>query len=418
MKMAAREVAAQSSGSAKAPASAPGSAPGSAGAPRPAGDALASRYRSLFVLGRGGMGSVEAALEIDRRSEPSPAKEPGGEARPPFERVVALKRLLPDAARDARRVEMFLREAKLAAMLDHPNVVRAFDYGELDGELFLAMEYVEGQALSRVLRVVADAGEKLDAPLVAHVLAEVCDGLHAAHELKDAAGQPLNLVHRDVSPQNVMLGYDGHVRLLDFGVAKIEAESVTKTGEVKGKTAYMSPEQAMGDAIDRRSDLFGVGAVLFECLALKRMWGDGTDMEVIRKLALESPPGLEAAGPAGAGAPEEMCALYTRLVARDVKERPATAREVADALRALVPEGRESATKRLRALLDAHFKQQKEEQHARLTRSLEQVAPDQAKELRESVAPGEGAAAAASMRTCTSFRPIRSRTPFTRGSRP
>ena len=228
--------------------------------------------------------------------------------RPRYERVVALKRLLPDAARDKRRVEMFLREAKLAKLLDHPNVVRAFDYGEIDGELFLAMEYVEGQALSRVLKALADEEGELGASLTAHVLAEVCEGLHAAHELRDEEGQPLNLVHRDVSPQNVMLGYDGHVRLLDFGVAKIEAESVTKTGEVKGKTAYMSPEQAMGDVIDRRSDLFGVGAVLFECLALRRMWGDGTDMDVIRKLALEKPPRLEDAVPSAPRA--AMCSLH------------------------------------------------------------------------------------------------------------
>jgi eukaryotic-like serine/threonine-protein kinase len=286
---------------------------------------LAERYRSLFVLGRGGMGSVEAALEIGPEHA---ASEPDAS----YQRVVALKRLLPDAARDARRSEMFLREARVAAMLDHPNVVRAFDYGEIDGELYLAMEYVEGQPLSRVLRKTADAKERLSPSLVAHILAEVCHGLHAAHDLADASGQPLHLVHRDVSPQNVMLGYDGRVRLLDFGVAKIETESVTKTGEVKGKTAYMSPEQAMGEALDRRSDLFGVGAILYECLALERMWGDGTDMEMIRKLALESPPPLERADPS---APPALQSLYDKLVARDAKDRPATAGEAADGLAAV-----------------------------------------------------------------------------------
>ena len=336
--------------------------------------ALAARYRSLFVLGRGGMGTVEAALEV-------------GDAdadRAGYQRVVALKRLLPDSARDTRRVEMFMREARLAAMLDHPNVVRAFDYGEIDGELFLALEYIEGQPLSRVLRALAEAKGTLDVTLAAHVLAEVCEGLHAAHELKDEAGQPLALVHRDVSPQNVMLSYDGHVRLLDFGVAKIEAESVTKTGEVKGKTAYMSPEQAMGDDIDRRSDLFGVGAVLYECLTLQRMWGDGTDMDVIRKLALERPPRLEDALP---GAPTDLYALYTRLVGREAQDRPASAHDVAVALRRLVPQGAEAAAKSLRALLETHFGAQALEQHRRLTLSLEEVAPEQARELRESVSP-------------------------------
>ncbi|MBX3189459.1 MAG: protein kinase [Labilithrix sp.] len=326
---------------------------------------LAAKYRSLFVVGRGGMGSVEAALDIGHEES---------------QRVVALKRLLPDAARDGRRVEMFMREAKLAALLEHPNVVRAYDFGEIDGELYLAMEYVEGQPLSRVLQALADAGDKLDPSLVAYVLGEVCAGLHAAHELVGKDGQPLALVHRDVSPQNVMLAYDGHVRLLDFGVAKIEAESVTKTGEVKGKTAYMSPEQAMGDPIDRRSDLFGVGAVLYECSSLRRMWGAGTDMEVIRKLALEAPPPLE-------GAPAEMIALYMRLVAREASDRPTTAGEVADALAKLVPQGTASAAKELRGLLERHFGPQATEGRRRLREALEDVAPDQAKELRESALP-------------------------------
>lgn len=343
---------------------------------------LSQRYRSLFVIGRGGMGSVEAALEL---GDPSAPRE-GAEAAHPssYQRIVALKRLLPDAAQDARRTEMFLREAKLAAMLRHPNVIRAYDYGEIEGELYLAMEYVEGQPLSRVLGALAKENTTLEPSLAAHVLAEVCEGLHAAHELADEKGQPLQLVHRDVSPQNVMLAFDGHVRLLDFGVAKIEAESVTKTGEVKGKTAYMSPEQAMGDAIDRRSDLFGVGAVLFECLTSRRMWGDGTDMDVIRKLALESPPDLAAHAK---DAPAEMCALYTKLVARDAKDRPATARDVAETLRALVPQGSEAAARAIRDILETHFGAQAEKQRARLLWSLDNVAPDQAQELRESVLP-------------------------------
>lgn len=318
------------------------------------------------------MGSVEAALEV------------GDDGSETYQRVVALKRLLPDAARDKRRAEMFLREAKLAKLLDHPNVVRAFDYGEIDGELFLAMEYVEGQPLSRVLRALAEAGEELPVAAACYVLAEVCEGLHAAHELRDAEGRALNLVHRDVSPQNVMLGYDGHVRLLDFGVAKIETENVTKTGEVKGKTAYMSPEQAMGETLDRRSDLFGVGAMLFECLALRRMWGAGTDMEIIRKLALEEPPPLEEAAK---DPPEPLRALYTRLVARDAKDRPATAHDVAAALMELVPGGKEAAARELAAVLDRHFATYAAEQRKRLSTSLDEVAPEQAAELRASAVP-------------------------------
>lgn len=330
---------------------------------------LAARYRTLFVLGRGGMGSVEAALQTD------PA------------RVVALKRLLPDAARDRRRVDMFLREARLATMLDHPNIVRAWDFGELDGELYLAMEFAEGPSLARLLRALRDAGEELPVAAAAWLVAEICEGLHAAHDLAEpTTKQALNLVHRDVSPQNVIVGHDGRVRILDFGIAKIATESTTKTGEVKGKSAYMSPEQAMGDPLDRRSDLFGIGAVLHECLTLRRMWGEGTDMEMIRKLALEVPPSLATAGRA---LPPGLVALHARLVARSPADRPATAHDVAVALRAFADE---HAASIVRALVERHFGDEGQAQRARLGAALEDTARSQAEGMRESTLPGPVAA--------------------------
>src|SRR5580704_8941440 len=267
------------------------------------------RYQSLFVVGEGGMGRVEVALE----------RGPVG-----FERIVALKRLLPRAPRDARHVQMFLREARLAALLRHPNVVHAFAFGEIDGELFLAMQYVEGEPVSRVLAAAKTEGRGLDPIFVAWVLAEVCDGLHAAHELRDESGRPLRVVHRDVSPHNVMISYDGNVKVVDFGVARFDTGGhATRTGEVKGKMAYMSPEQALGEELDRRSDLFSVGAMLFECLTGRRMWGEGTDLELMRKIALEPPPHLDAALP---GAHPVLVQLQTRLTARDPGARPPTAR--------------------------------------------------------------------------------------------
>ena len=267
------------------------------------------------------MGRVEVAIERTREG---------------VERMVALKRLLPEAARDPRHTEMFLREARLAALLNHPNVVHAFDFGALDDELFLAMEYVEGETLSSVIQRVHSQEGALAPALGAYILAEVSDGLHAAHELRDANGTMLNVVHRDVSPHNVIVAYEGHVKLLDFGVAKIEDErGVTRTGEVKGKTAYMSPEQAMGEKLDRRSDLYSLGSVLYECVVGQKMWGNGTDIEVIRRLALESPPRLDQAAK---NAPRALCDLHARLVSKDPSARPSTARAVSDELRAFVAE--------------------------------------------------------------------------------
>ncbi|MFO0670558.1 MAG: serine/threonine-protein kinase [Polyangiaceae bacterium] len=296
----------------------------------PAASRLGDRYRTLYPLGRGGMGTVELAL--DRGGDGAGDSGAAGTAR-----VVALKRLLPEAK--AKHAEMFLREARLAVLLRHPNVVHAFASGELGGELYMAMEYVEGEPLSRVVSTLRERGDRLAWPLVARLVADVADGLHAAHELVDEKGQPLRVVHRDVTPHNVMVAYDGHVKLLDFGVAKIEAEhGLTRTGEVKGKAAYMSPEQAMGDPLDRRSDLYSLGAVLFECLTGRRMW-EGTDMEVMRKLALDTPPALL---PLVQDAPPALARLYERLVARERDGRPESAGVVARELRAIA-DGHEAA---------------------------------------------------------------------------
>jgi serine/threonine-protein kinase len=305
------------------------------------------------------MGTVEVALE----------RGPEG-----FERIVALKRLLPESARNPRHKEMFLREARLAALLAHPNVVHAFAFGELCDELFLAMEYVEGEPLSGVL-----AATRLEPALVAHVLAEVCDGLHAAHELRDSRGKALHVVHRDVSPHNVMIAFDGRVKVLDFGVAKFEAATThTRTGEVKGKMAYMSPEQALGDPLDRRSDLFSLGAVLFECLMGRPMWGRGTDLEIMRRLALEAAPRL----PETPAIPRELASLHARLVARDPAKRPASARHVADELRAMAGPAAEAA---LRSLMQRCFAQPCEERRRRMNEALEAIAPDRVPELRSTL---------------------------------
>jgi serine/threonine-protein kinase len=314
------------------------------------------RYQSLFAIGRGGMGTVEVALD----------RCPDGS-----ERVVAMKRLLPEMARDPRRNEMFLREARLAAMLSHPNVVHAFAFGERNGELFLAMEYVAGETLSHALATARERRQPVDPKLVAIVLAQVCDGLHAAHELRGPTGEPLRVVHRDVSPHNVMIAFEGRVKVLDFGVAKFEAASAqTRTGEVKGKMAYMSPEQALGEELDKRSDLFSVGAVLFECLAGQPMWGPGTDLEIMRRLALHDPPRLADAVPA---APPPLAALFSRLTARDRQGRPATAHDVALELRAFAGVRPSDEAALLGAWMDRLFRREAESRRILLAEAIAQA---------------------------------------------
>ena len=267
--------------------------------------------RPILLLGRGGMGRVELAV----------AHSPGQ-----AKRLVAVKRLLAELVGDPEKRALFHREVTLAKRLEHPNVVRTRDSGEEDGEPFLVMDFVDGVPLDRLLAGAGDARERaLPRELAAYVVGRVARGLHAAHELHDEGGAPLNLVHRDVSPHNVMVSREGDVLLLDFGVAKVDAErGLTKTGDVRGKTAYMSPEQGLGEPLDRRSDLFSLGAVLFECVEGARMWGEGTEMDVLRRLALEDPPGL--------GGGDALADLHARMVAREPGARPATAEEVARAL--------------------------------------------------------------------------------------
>jgi serine/threonine-protein kinase len=349
------------------------------------------RYRVLFPLGRGGMGSVEVALE-----------EQGS-----FRRVVALKTMLTESSRDRRQKEMFLREARLARMLNHPNVVHAFAAGAEEERLYICMEYVEGVSLDLLLGRARAADGGLSPALTAYVLAELCDGLHAAHELRAEDGKLLGVVHRDVSPHNVMVAYSGHVKVLDFGIAKIDESKLTHTGEVKGKTAYMAPEQALGDPLDRRSDLFAVGAILYECLAGKRMWGPGTDVEVIRKLALEQPPHLADAMP---HAPPELAALQARLVARDPAARPANAGDVAGELRryisSCVSRGEAADEVAMRATMQRLFELEAAQRRQQLARALEKlVDPAGADALKKSLSTANAPLSDSERRMLASLRP-------------
>ncbi len=254
------------------------------------------------------------------------AQGPGG-----FSKLKVVKRLRPDLAGEPGAVQMFLEEGRLSARLHHPNIVQMNEVGFDGKHYFLEMEYLEGQSLTALTKRAA-RGEGLALPLAVYVLAQTLAGLHYAHELADHDGTPLAVVHRDVSPHNILVTYDGRVKVLDFGIAKAAGSSAeTKTGFLKGKVTYMAPEQVARKALDRRVDLFAVGVMLWEALTSERMWGDLDDFEIFLKLrsdALRSPRAVKA------DVPDELDAVCMKALAREPEGRFATAAEMQAALEA------------------------------------------------------------------------------------
>jgi eukaryotic-like serine/threonine-protein kinase len=204
-----------------------------------------------------------------------------------FSRTVAIKRLHPQFASDPEFVSMFLDEARLAARIRHPNVVPTLDVVATGGELFLVMEYVAGESVARLLRAVRTQKQMVPLRVIAATMAGALHGLHAAHEAKDERGEPLGIVHRDVSPQNILLGADGVPRVLDFGVAKaIGRVQTTQEGQLKGKLGYMAPEQLQGQNVQRQTDIYAAGVVLWELIAGQRLfWGDNQGAVITKVLA-------------------------------------------------------------------------------------------------------------------------------------
>ncbi|MBX3264625.1 MAG: serine/threonine protein kinase, partial [Labilithrix sp.] len=247
-----------------------------------------------------------------------------------FQRLVAIKRLHPHLAKEPDFIEMFLDEARLAARIHHPNVVPIQEVGESGSGYYLVMDYVEGDTFARLLARAAQTKTRIPWGVTIRVLLDTLAGLHAAHELTDDLGAPLAIVHRDVSPQNILVGSDGIARITDFGVARAASRlSTTRSGQLKGKLAYMAPEQARGGEIDRRADLFSCGIVLWEALALKRLFkGDGEAATLNRVLYDPiAPPSSQRSD-----VPAALEAVCMRALERDVDKRFATAEEFADEL--------------------------------------------------------------------------------------
>jgi eukaryotic-like serine/threonine-protein kinase len=251
-----------------------------------------------------------------------------------FEKLICIKRILPHLARDKQFVAMFLDEARIAARISHPNVCQVFELGEIEGSYFLAMEYLEGVPLA-CFRRRDYYGDVPDPRLVAGIAVQACEGLHHAHQLKNTDGSVMEVVHRDISPQNLFVTVDGIVKVLDFGIAKIQDATVrTTTGAVKGTYAYMAPEQLRGERVDRRTDVFAMGIVMYETLTRRHLFKRDTDFLTFQ--AITGDP-IEDVCVVRPDVPPALSAVIMTALSRDREERFPTARVFGEAIAAACP---------------------------------------------------------------------------------
>jgi eukaryotic-like serine/threonine-protein kinase len=282
----------------------------------PEGRQRIDRYELVAEIASGGMATVFLAR----------LSGVGG-----FQRFVAIKRLHPHLAGEKEFVEMFLDEARLAAGIHHPNVVPILEVGASQRGYYLVMEYIEGDTLARLLARATTSGNRLPVSIGMRVILDMLSGLHAAHELHDEKGDPVELVHRDVSPQNVLVGVDGISRITDFGVARASSRlTATRVGQLKGKIAYMAPEQAMGAPdVDRRADVFSAGIVLWEVLAARRLFKAENEAATLSRVVSEPIPKLSQVAPE---INPQVAAVVMKALERDPEKRFQSCTHFADAL--------------------------------------------------------------------------------------
>ncbi|MBI4508876.1 MAG: serine/threonine protein kinase [Deltaproteobacteria bacterium] len=277
------------------------------------------RYHLLDRLACGGMAEIFRAKTFDARGQLH---------------LVAIKRVLAHLAQDQHLIQMLVDEARIASRLRHPNITRVYEFVRAQGEYFLAMEHVDGKDLKSILDRCRAREKPLPIAHAAWIASEAAAALSGAHDLADTDGQPLRVVHRDVSPSNILCSYSGEVKLCDFGIAKATTSRVhTKTGVIKGKVKYMSPEQAMGRKLDHRSDIFSLGAVLYEMLALAPPFSAPNEMDLLLKVRDARFTPLVQARP---GIPPQLAAIVERALARSKTERYQSAEEMGIALKALI----------------------------------------------------------------------------------
>ena len=242
-----------------------------------------------------------------------------------FQKLVAIKKVLPHLASEASLINSFIDEAKLAAFLQHQNIVQIYDFGNKNDNYFIAMEYLSGKDLRFIIQKSNQMNMPLSLENILYIVSKICEGLYYAHNLKDFNGKLLNIIHRDIGPQNIFITYDGQVKIIDFGIAKAASQNTTtQAGTIKGKVAYMSPEQAMGTGIDHRSDIFAIGIILYEMTTCKRMF-EGDTMQVydnVRKAIFEPP---ESANP---DLPSSLYKIINKALMKNPEERYQSADEM------------------------------------------------------------------------------------------
>lgn len=287
------------------------------------------RYRLLAELGQGGMARVFLAV----------AHGPSG-----FSKLVVLKMIRMHLIEDPDAVQMFLDEARLAGRLNHPNVVHTHEVVEIDGRHMMVMEYLEGQSLASVLKRASATQRAFPQKYQLRTLLDALQGLHYAHTLKDFDGTPLSLVHRDISPQNIFITYDGVVKVLDFGIAKaVTSSTETKAGVIKGKIAYMAPEQFLGEPVDSRADVFSVGTILWHVAAGQRLWRGVPDVQVISRVIRGEIPKPSAVNP---HVDPELERITMKALAIDREARHPTALALHDDLEAYMDRAGEKTSTR------------------------------------------------------------------------
>ena len=332
--------------------------PGSAADPSPFG-----KFLLMGLIARGGMAEVYRAKLRPFGGQGQDSTE--------SEDILAIKCMRPALAKETRFVEMFIREGKLAVLLDHESIVRTLEIGRVEGRYFIAMEYIGGKDLTQVLRRCQESNQRIPVPHACFVAACMAEGLHYAHTRADNEGRILNIVNRDVSPSNVRINYEGQVKLLDFGIAQAMLKFTSEIGVLKGKFSYMSPEQIRGMPVDARTDVFSTGIILHEMLTTEKLFRGDTEfalMEKVRKAEVPPPSKFNRR------VPEALDRIVMKALARDLDDRYQSARQLADELSAFGAQYKLKATEMqefMRNLFRTDYQSEAEELAACRRASLE-----------------------------------------------